>query len=273
VGGHEEHKGRADFFAAGDYSFWSRIFEPSSEALIRSTGIVAGDLVLDVAAGNGNAAIAAARAGATVVALDLSTARIERGRPRTEGDSVAWVQGDAERLPFADGTFRGVVNSLGDVIAIEEMFRVATPVGVVAITEWTGDGFLGEYEALYDRVELDPNGTLEPGTPPHRPRWGQEPYVRERFGPHAERLELDRRTVYARAGSVTSFVEELLRDDPYVPRVPADRRTLSEELRRLATVWNEADDGTVLLGLTYLLTVATKPGGVTPAGSPPSGRG
>jgi SAM-dependent methyltransferase len=248
-----------DPFATGDYAFWSRIFEPSSEALIRSAGIVAGDLVLDVAAGNGNAAIAAARAGATVVALDLSTAQIARGRRRAERGSVAWVQGDAERLPFADGTFRDVVNSFGDVIAIEEMFRVVMPGGVVAITEWTGDGFLGEYEALYDRIELDPNATLEPGTPPHRPRWGQEPYVRERFGPHAERLELDRRTVHARSGSVASFVEELLRDDPYVPRVP-DRRTLSEELRRLATAWNDADDGTVVLGLTYLLTVATKPG-------------
>jgi SAM-dependent methyltransferase len=249
----------ADPFATGDYAFWSRIFEPSSESLMRSTGIVARDLVLDVAAGNGNTAVAAARAGGTVVALDLSTAQIQRGRRRAEGGSVAWVQGDAERLPFADGTFRGVVNSFGDVIAIEEMFRVVIPGGFVGITEWTGDGFLGELEALYDRLELGEGGTPEPGTPPHRPRWGQEAYVRERFGPHAERLELDRRTVHARSGSVASFVEELVRDDPYAPQVP-DRRTLSEELRRLATAWNEAGDGTVRLGLTYLLTIATKPG-------------
>jgi SAM-dependent methyltransferase len=266
VTSHEHHRGRADLFAAGDYSFWSRMFEPSSEALIRSAGVAAGDLVLDVAAGNGNTAIAAARGGALVVALDLSPTQIERGRRRTraEGRSITWVEGDAERLPFADEAFRGAFNSFGDVIAVDEMFRVVRPGGVVGIMEWTGDGFLGALETLYERLELGDGDTPETETPEVRPKWGQEDHVRERMGPHADHLDFQRRAVHARFESAADFTDELEQKDPYGPRFSKELTAnighrLSDDLRHLVAEWNRADDGTVLLELDYLLTVSTKP--------------
>jgi SAM-dependent methyltransferase len=267
VTGHEHHQGRADFFAAGDYSFWSRIFEPSSEALIRSARVAAGDLVLDVAAGNGNTAIAAARVGAVVVALDLSPTQIERGRRRTraEGRSVTWVEGDAERLPFADGAFQSALNSFGDVIAVDEMFRVVRPGGVVAITEWTGDGFLGALETLYSRLELGDGDSPETETAEVRPRWGQEDHVRQRMGPHAEHLDFQRRAVQARFESAADFTDDLEQKDPYGPRFSRELTAdVGNLLRQLVAEWNKADDGTVLLELNYLLTVATKPAASRP---------
>ena len=96
-----------DFFARGDYSFWSRILEPASDSLVEAAGIAAGSHVLDVAAGNGNTALAASRRGAIVTALDPSQAQIEQGRQRAtrESSPIAWVRADGRRLPFADSSF------------------------------------------------------------------------------------------------------------------------------------------------------------------------
>ena len=105
-----------DLFAAGDYSFWSRIFEPASQSLVEAAHVGAGGRVLDVAAGNGNTALAASRHGAIVTALDPSQAQIERGRQRAkmENTPIAWVRADGRRLPFADSSFDGCLDSFGD---------------------------------------------------------------------------------------------------------------------------------------------------------------
>ena len=255
-----------DLFATGDYSFWSRIFEPSSEALIDAARVLTGDRVLDVASGNGNTALAAARRGANVTALDLSPAQIERGRSRSlmDGKPLTWVEGDAGLLPFRDGSFDCAFNSFGDVIVLEEMLRVVQPGGVVGITEWTGESFVGAMTELYEGLGL--YASLEPGAGAARsgPRWGQEDYVRARLAPHTDHIDIRRQVITARFESVKRLCDELAQKDPYVHEIHEQLSSeqlegLSEGLRRLVAGWNRADDDGLLLDLSYLLTVAHKP--------------
>jgi SAM-dependent methyltransferase len=250
-----------DFFAAGDYSFWSRILEPASQALVEAARVAAGERVLDVAAGDGNTALAASRRGAIVTALDPSRAQVDRGRLRAKMESspIAWVRADGRRLPFADASFDGCLDSFGEEMTVVEMFRVVRSSGVVAIAQWTGEGFFGAY------VELIWSATPGSDRGGYRPDLGQEDFVRACLAPYAESIGVQRRAIPARFPTVESFCDELLGRDPYVRPLQAAMvsgrwEDFSEELRRLVSVWNAADDGSVLLELTYQLTVVTKPG-------------
>jgi SAM-dependent methyltransferase len=249
-----------DFFAAGDYSFWSRILEPASRSLVEAAGVAAGGRVLDVAAGDGNTALAASRRGAIVTALDRSQAQIDRGRQRArmENRPIAWVRADGRRLPFADSSFDGCLDSFGGDMPVAEMFRVVRSRGVVGIAQWTGEGFFGAY------VELIGRSSPEPDRGVYRPDLGQEGFVRTRLAPFAESIGVRRRTIGARFATAESFCDELLAKDPYVRPLQAAMATerwkdFSEELCRLVSEWNAADDAGVLLELKYQLTVATKP--------------
>jgi SAM-dependent methyltransferase len=257
---HEAEPEATDFFAAGDYSFWSRILEPASQSLVEAARLAAGGRVLDVAAGNGNTALVAARRGAIVTALDPSRAQIERGRQRArmERSPIAWVRADARRLPFADFSFDGCLDSFGDEMPVVEMLRVVRPGGVFGIAEWTGEGFFGAY------VELIRRFTPGPDRGEYRPDLGQEDFVRARLAPIAESIGVQSRAIPARFARAKSFCHELLGRDPYVRPLQAamasDRwEEFSEELCRVVSAWNAADDGSVLLELKYQLSVATKP--------------
>ena len=168
---------RRIFFAAGDYSFWSRILEPASQSLVEATRVGAGGRVLDVAAGDGNTALAASRRGAIVTALDPSQAQIERGRQRArmENSPIAWVRADGRRLPFAHSSFDGCLDSFGEEMTVVEMLRVVRSGGVVGIAEWTGEGFFGAYVELIrrsspgpDRRRVSPR-SRSGGLRPHQP--------------------------------------------------------------------------------------------------------
>ncbi len=258
--------GATDFFAAGDYSFWSRIFEPASQSLVEAARVGAGGRVLDVAAGNGNTALAASRHGAIVTALDPSQAQIDRGRQRAkmENSPIAWVRADGGRLPFADSSFDGCLDSFGDEMPVVEMLRVVRSGGVFGIAEWTGEGFFGAY------VELLEKGTPGPDRGEYRPDLGQEDFVRTSLAPFAENISVQRRSIPARFATAESFCDELLDKDPYVRPLQtamASKRWegFSKELCRLVSAWNAADDGSVLLELQYQITVATKPVSGLPA--------
>lgn len=255
----EAEPGSTDFFAAGDYSFWSGILEPASRSLVEAARVVAGGRVLDLAAGNGNTALAASRRGAIVTALDPSRAQIEQGRKRArkEGSPIAWVRADGRRLPFADSSFDGCLVSFGEVTPVEEMLRVVRSRGVVGIAEWTGEGFFGAYVELIRRFSPGPDRGE------YRPDLGQEDFVRTSLAPFTESIGVQRRAIRARFATAESFCAELLGEDPYVRPLQAVMDTdrwedFSDEFRRLVTAWNAAGDGGVLLELQYQLTVATR---------------
>jgi ubiquinone/menaquinone biosynthesis C-methylase UbiE len=252
--------GTTDLFAAGDYAFWSRILEPASKSLVEAARVCTGDRVLDVAAGNGNTALAASRRGAIVTALDPSQAQVGRGRQRArmEGSPIAWVRADGRRLPFADSSFDACLDSFGEEMRVVEMVRVVHSRGVVGIAEWTGEGFFGAY------VELLRRHSPGPDRGQYRPDLGQEDFVRSSLAPLAERISVQRRTLRARFATAESFCRDLLVKDPYARPIQAATASerweeFSEEIRRLVSAWNAVDDGSVLLELKYQLTVVVRP--------------
>jgi SAM-dependent methyltransferase len=265
---------KSDRFAAGDYSFWSRMFEPISETLVGAAHVSAGSSVLDVASGDGNTALAAAERGANVTALDLSHSQVDLGRRRASAQarSVAWVEGRGERLPFADASFDFALNSFGDVlnstrgdVAVAEMFRVVRPGGIVGIIDWTNEDFWGGLDELFADFATGRIGE------PHLPPWGQEDHVRIALQPHAHDIRSRRHAIHPRFDSVGDFCNELLEKDAYVldfrDKLSFEQwQGFCDELPRLAAAWNTSDDGSLVFELTYLQTVARKRGSAAHSG-------
>ena len=180
----------------GDYAELSEALRPAAEALADACAVSAGQEVLDVAAGDGNFAIACAREGASVVASDLSPGMVERGRARSEaeGYDIEWVEADVEALPFEDGRFDCVGSVFGAMIAprprvvAEELFRVVRPGGTVGMTAWTPEGFSAELFRLG-------RSYAPPSDQPLSDEWSVEENVRERFDGLAARFEIEVRTL------------------------------------------------------------------------------
>ena len=180
----------------GDYPGMVRDFLlPLGPALVDAAGIAAGDRVLDVAAGTGNAAIEAAARGASVVASDLTPELFPDGRVRAaeRGVELEWVEADAEALPFDDGAFDVVMSCIGAMFAphhdrvAAELARVCRPGGTVAMLNWTPEGTIGElFRTMRPYVPAPPPGASAP------PLWGGEAHLRARFGDALEDLSLTR---------------------------------------------------------------------------------
>jgi ubiquinone/menaquinone biosynthesis C-methylase UbiE len=139
------------FWSAGDYSRLSRRYAPMAERLVAEMDLAAGADVLDVAAGDGNVALAAARQRATVTALDLTPELVERGRARTREAQlpIDWHVGDARALPFEDASFDVLASAFGIIhvpdmrAAAVEVVRVLRPGGVLGLATWTSAGAMG----------------------------------------------------------------------------------------------------------------------------------
>lgn len=180
-----ESKHRA-MWAMGDYAtVASDVVGPLGPLLVEATGIRRGQLVLDVAAGSGSVAIAAALTGATVIASDLTPELLDRGRAIAveRGVSVDWREANAEALPFADDDFDAVLSAIGVMFAphhrraADELVRVCRPGGTIGLINWTPDGFVGQMFA-----------TMKPYAPPAPPGvqppplWGSVAHVRTVLG-------------------------------------------------------------------------------------------
>jgi SAM-dependent methyltransferase len=251
------------YWALGDYPEVAKRFVPVADALVAACDIAVGDHVLDVAAGDGNVAIAAARTGARVTATDFAPKLLTLGRERTAalGLDVRWEEADAEALPYADGTFDATTSAFGLMfaprpeVAIAEAFRVTRPGGVVGLTAWTPDGFTGQITALMGEYLPVPMGTDRPID------WGIETTVRRRLAPHSSGLSVTR-------GSITWEFESLERALAWQEAsfgalvaakqaLPAGRYAeLRTRFAGLMAEWNCATDGTVRLPAAYLLAIA-----------------
>jgi ubiquinone/menaquinone biosynthesis C-methylase UbiE len=199
-------------WALGDYHrFATELVWDLGPRLVAACGIGAGQRVLDVAAGTGNVALRAAEAGAHVVASDLTPENFDAGRreARARGLEIEWVQGDAERLPFADAAFDVVTSSLGAIFApdhqavADEMLRVCRPGGTIGMINFTPDGLGGEFFELFGRhAPPPPSGMLPPLL------WGSEDHVRELFGDRMASLEMTRTAYTERMdGGARAYVD------------------------------------------------------------------
>jgi SAM-dependent methyltransferase len=250
----------------GEYRALSRTLEPAATALCEACAVSAGQEVLDVAAGDGNFALAAARKGATVVASDLSPGMLERGRARSAelGFEVEWVEADAEDLPFEDGRFDCVGSVFGAMIAprpervASELFRAARPGGTVAMTAWTPESFSS---ALFDigRKYVPP-----PPDMPLAKEWGREDVVRSRFEGLAGEIDFQRLLLPWEADSLDSLAE-MLEATPVQAaakeNLPPDQYgAMQAEQLELVERWSSAPDGRVRIEAEYLMSVARKRG-------------
>jgi ubiquinone/menaquinone biosynthesis C-methylase UbiE len=254
-------------WSLGDYPRVAQLLEPGAQALADACAIAPGVTLLDVAAGNGNFALAAARRGATVTATDITPKMIELGRARTAdaGLSIEWSEADAERLSFADASFDIVASVFGAMFAPQptlvatEMFRVAKPGGLVAMANYSPGGYLGKLSQLLASFSAHPAFDL-----PWPFLWGDEEEVRRRLGGLADSIEVIHRTLTFESPSINEFVDfwqatnapqaamKVMMPPESYQRVLDAKRVLIEEL-------NESSGGRVKLSSPYILVLARRP--------------
>jgi 2-polyprenyl-6-hydroxyphenyl methylase/3-demethylubiquinone-9 3-methyltransferase len=258
-------------WAAGDYPRVAAELIPSfGPELVRACGVRAGQRVLDVGAGSGNAAIPAAALGARVVASDLTPELLAAGRrlAAERGVHLEWAEADAEALPFADDTFDVVMSSVGAMFAprhqvvADELVRVARPGGTIGMINWTPDGFIGHlFRTMAPYAPPTPPGASPP------PLWGDEQHVRELFGDRVTGLDLHRRSIEMTvAGDPGVFREYWKRH--YGPTIAVYRfnaadpdrvAALDRDFLRFLTDLNHGPDGESAYEAEYLLVTARKP--------------
>ncbi len=196
-------------WASGDYAVIGITLQIVGESLAEAADLRAGERVLDVAAGNGNATLAAARRFATVTSTDYVPHLLEKAatRARADGLAVEFRVADAESLPFADGSFDVALSTFGAMFApdhnrtAEELLRVIRPGGRIALAAWTPEGFIGELFRLVGAHVPPPAGVRSPV------RWGDEAYLVELFGSDAADIHCVRRTFNFRYHSPAHWIE------------------------------------------------------------------
>ena len=237
-----------------------------AERLVQAADLRAGERVLDVATGSGNAALAAARCGCAVTGIDYVPSLLERGRARAaaEGLEVTFAKGDAEDLKFPDASFDAVLSCLGVMFtpdqerAAAELVRVCRPGGTIALANWTPTGFIGHLFRTITRHVPPPARVRSPLL------WGTEERVRELLGGAVSKLELTRRTFVFRFRSPDDFAQFFRANYGPVHKAfealdQPGRRRLHDDLAALAAKHDRAQGPSVALPSEYLETVALRP--------------
>jgi ubiquinone/menaquinone biosynthesis C-methylase UbiE len=196
-------------WASGDYGRIGVLLQIVGESLCEAVELVAAERVLDVAAGNGNASLAAARRFADVTSTDYVPELLEQGRRRAEADrlEVAFQVADAEQLPFPDESFDVVLSSFGVMfapnqeLAAAELMRVVRPGGRIGLASWTPEGFIGQLFKLMGAFAPPPAGLRSPVA------WGAETRLVELFGPRASGIRTERRQYVFRYRSPEHWIE------------------------------------------------------------------
>ena len=257
-------------WSLGSYPELAARLEPCARELAATAGIGPGMDILDVAAGDGNLAMAAASRGAKVTACDLTLRMVELGRARSAADGldVAWVEADAEDLPFPAASFDLVASVFGAIFAplpervATELFRAVRPGGVVAMANYASRGILARITELVSGLRPAPAGVELPS--PYL--WGDPAYVRHRFDGLAEpgSIHVRERTGTFEFSSVEEGVGFWHCTNPPQAALRSSvtdnlYRELMAGLERLFRELNRADDGRLLLEWDYVEVVARRP--------------
>jgi len=250
-------------WSLGDYRELTKL-GTYGEELVDAAEVGAGMDVLDVAAGTGKIALAAAARGARVTACDITPAMIEWGRSESAaaGLEIDWREADAEDLPFEDGRFDRVLSSFGaqftpnpDTVT-REMFRVTKPGGIVAMANWTLEGYMGR--------RIVANIRRTPAPDPAAPmRWGDPAYVQERFDGLVDDIRFEQRSARMESESpeeAKDFWERY--NGPQIALrnmlPPEQYQEMLDEMDHLTAEFNTADDGSVRIDADWLLVLARK---------------
>ena len=252
-------------WASGDFAVVASRIVLASELLADAADLRAGWKVLDVACGNGNATLAAARSGTHALGVDYVSELLEggRGRAMAEGLDVEFRPGDAEDLPVPDASFDAVLSVFGAMFApdhqraADEIIRVTRPGGTVGLASWTPDGFIGEMFGVITRHVPGPPGVPSPML------WGTEQHLSGLFGLAIADTRSVERTCTWRYTSAEEFVAFFRRW--YGPTLKAfeaagddGRDALAADLADLASHRDRNDDGgSIAIPASYLETVLT----------------
>jgi ubiquinone/menaquinone biosynthesis C-methylase UbiE len=252
-------------WASGDYAAVAARIQSIAEQLVDAADLAAGSTVLDVAAGSGNAAIAAARSGCAVIGVDYVPSLLERARVRAaaEGFDIDFIDGDAEALPFADASFDSVISVLGVMFtadqdrAASELVRVARPGGTIALANWTPSSFVGEMFRTVARHVPPPAGVRSPL------QWGTEPRLAELFGDRVSDLLVRPRTFVFRFRSPEEFVAFFRTNygpvhTAFAKLDDAGRGRLGDDLAELAATHDRSAGPSLAIPSEYLEVVATR---------------
>jgi SAM-dependent methyltransferase len=257
-------------WAAGDYPAVARhIADRPVRAALRAAQVRPGTRVLDVATGSGNVALLAAEAQAQVVGLDLTPELLDvaRGRAQAAGLDIEWVHGDAEALPFADGSFDSVTSVFGvqfaprHQITADELVRVCRPGGAIGLVNWTPEGLIGEMFQIMGRYLPPP-----PAFATAPPLWGDERHVLGLFAGHDVTVSFTRASNLFAFDSVDAY--QTFFEQHYGPTIKAQEKLAPEggwedcraELRELFERRNTATDGSCRIEAEYV-AIAVNRGG------------
>jgi SAM-dependent methyltransferase len=263
-----ENKHRT-LWGLGDYgAIAADVVAPLGPELVTAAGVGPGVRVLDIAAGTGNAAIAAAQAGADVVASDLVPELLAQGQRRASaaGVGLVWQEANAEALPFDDGTFDTVLSCIGVMFAphhqraANELVRVCRPGGTVGLIAWTPEGFIGQmFATMKPFVPTPPPGASPP------PLWGSEDHVAALFADKLDDLAMARRSLTVGEFSSGATFRDYFKAN-YGPTIAAYRGIAAEPDRvveldaALAGLGDRALAGTSTMDWEYLLVTGRAAG-------------
>ena len=253
-------------WASGNFSVVAARIQFVAEQLAESAELRAGWRVLDVATGSGNAAIAAARSGTSVVGVDYVPALLDdaRARAAAEGLDIEFLDGDAEDLPVESASFDAVLSVFGAMFAPDqhqaaaELVRACRSAGTIALASWTPSSFVGEMFDVVNRYVAPPPGLASPML------WGDEDHLRELLGTDLDAMRSTERSCTFRFASPEAFVAFFSTWYGPTNRAfgllgDADRAWMHQALLDLA---GEADvlrdGGSIAIPSTYLETIARR---------------
>jgi len=252
-------------WASGDFAIIGVTLQIVGESLAEAADIRAGERVIDIAAGNGNATLAAARRFARVTSTDYVPALLDKGRARAaaEGLSIEFREADAEALPFYDGSFDVALSTFGVMFAPDhvrcagEMMRVVRGGGRIGLASWTPEGFIGHMFKTVGRFVPPPAGVKSPAL------WGSEEHLRQLFGAEAASIRAQPRIFNFRYASPAHMIQVFR--DYYGPVHKAfaaldqdGQQALEQELASLFERFNTAGDNSLVVPAEYLEAVIIK---------------
>lgn len=252
-------------WSSGDYAVVGTTLQIVGESLCEAMDLRAGRSVLDVAAGNGNASLAAARRFCRVTSTDYVASLLERGRERAAAEraEVAFQEADAEALPFADASFDYVVSTFGVMFtpnqarAAAEMVRVVKPGGSIGLANWTPAGFIGQLFKTIGRHVPPPAGAPSPAL------WGTPARLDELLGPHGVDIAAHSRDFVFRYRSADHWLQ-IFRGyygpvlKAFAALSPDGQVALEADLRALLAQFNRSGDETIVVPSEYLEVVVTR---------------
>lgn len=246
-------------WSSGDYAVIGTTLQIVGEQLCETLDLHSGDNVLDVAAGNGNASLAAARRWCNVTATDYVGVLLERARERAraEGLVIDFREADAEALPFHDGQFDAVISTFGVMFtpdqqkAAAELVRVCRPGGRIGLANWTPDGFIGQLFKTIGKHVPPPAGVTSPSN------WGDPHKLEALVGGHDVTIMSAVRQFVFRYRSPQHWLDVFRTYYGPVLKAfaaldPQAQAALQRDLLMLVAEFNQARDGTMVVGADYL---------------------